>query len=75
VGHLVRGTQDRRTAARHDHSWLVAEHATAIAVWFGWAQDELEKPRLAALLHDVGKVAVPERILCKPGPLTPRSSG
>jgi putative nucleotidyltransferase with HDIG domain len=67
--------QDRRMTARHDHSWVVAEHAAAIAVRLGWGEEDLEKLRLAAFLHDVGKVAVPERVLCKPGPLTPAEFG
>lgn len=35
------------------------------------AEDELEALRLGALLHDIGKVEVPEKILGKPGRLTP----
>ena len=67
--------QDRRMTARHDHSRLVAGHAAAVAGRLGWDDDDIEKLRLAAVLHDVGKVAVPERVLAKPGPLTPAEFG
>ena len=45
-------------------------HATALARSFGLPAEEVECIRTAALLHDIGKLAVPEHILMKPGPLT-----
>jgi diguanylate cyclase (GGDEF)-like protein/putative nucleotidyltransferase with HDIG domain len=45
-------------------------HATALARAFGLPDDQVECIRTAALLHDVGKLAVPDHILTKPGPLT-----
>jgi len=45
-------------------------HATALAREFGLPAEEVECIRMAALLHDVGKLAVPDHILTKPGPLT-----
>ena len=53
------------------HSRRVAELAGRMAARLGLRADELDRTRLAAFLHDVGKLAVPEDILCKPGPLTP----
>lgn len=44
-------------------------YATALARSFGMTDDEVEGVRTAALLHDVGKLAVPDHILTKPGPL------
>jgi len=61
---------DMRMNAQHEHSRGVAECAVAIARALGWEEDMIGMLRIAATLHDVGKVTVPDRILCKPGPLT-----
>ena len=47
----------------------VAELAEATARRLGLTDDEVERVRHAAELHDVGKVAIPDAILAKPGPL------
>jgi diguanylate cyclase (GGDEF)-like protein len=47
----------------------VGDLAEATAVRLGLSHDEVEQVRHAAELHDVGKVAVPDAILSKPGPL------
>lgn len=52
------------------HSQRVANTAVAIAMEMDLPQEEIERIRLAGLLHDLGKLAVPEAILLKPGPLT-----
>jgi hypothetical protein len=44
--------------------------AVALARRLGIAEDEVEAVRLGALIHDVGKIAIPEQILRKAGPLT-----
>lgn len=62
---------DRRMGAGEGHSVSVAGYAARIAFELGWADEEIGQLRVAATLHDVGKVAVPDRILQKPGPLTP----
>jgi diguanylate cyclase (GGDEF)-like protein/putative nucleotidyltransferase with HDIG domain len=62
---------DRRTNGTHQHSHRVAEYAAAIARGLGWDQQQLGLLRIAAMLHDVGKVCVPDRILNKPGKLEP----
>ena len=61
---------DERMAVRHEHSQAVADYAAAIAEAGGWSADEVGLLRLAATLHDVGKIHVPEAILRKAGPLT-----
>jgi diguanylate cyclase (GGDEF)-like protein/putative nucleotidyltransferase with HDIG domain len=45
-------------------------HAGALARAFGMSEDDVEGVRTAALLHDIGKLAVPDLILTNPGPLT-----
>lgn len=52
------------------HSQRVANTAVAIAMEMDLPGEEIERIRLAGLLHDLGKLAVPEAILQKPGPLT-----
>ncbi len=60
--------KDHYTAA---HSTRVAEYAAALAQEMNLPVPDVERIRWAALLHDVGKIAVPESILQKPGQLTP----
>jgi putative nucleotidyltransferase with HDIG domain len=54
-----------------DHSSEVARYGGVIAAQLGWSGEELGLIRLAGMLHDVGKIAIPDRILLKPGSLTP----
>jgi diguanylate cyclase (GGDEF)-like protein/putative nucleotidyltransferase with HDIG domain len=61
---------DMRMNAAHEHSRAVAELAVAIATEMGWQADMLGMLRMAAMLHDVGKVTVPDEILSKPGRLS-----
>jgi len=52
------------------HSTEVAELATRIAQEMGLSQRDIERTDIAARVHDIGKIAVPDSILLKPGPLT-----
>ena len=61
---------DERMASRHEHSLSVARIAALIGERLGLEEGELQALRLAAILHDVGKIAVPEEILRKLEPLT-----
>jgi GAF domain-containing protein len=54
-----------------DHSYEVVECALAVALELGLDEDELQQVRQVALLHDIGKIAIPDAILRKPGPLDP----
>src|SRR6202012_2110684 len=55
----------------HDHLRRVRIYAMEIGKELGLSENELEALRAAALLHDIGKLAVPEHIISKPGRLTP----
>ena len=55
----------------HDHLQRVRVYAIEVAKELGLAGDEMEALQAAALLHDIGKLAVPEHIISKPGRLTP----
>src|SRR3984957_7230701 len=54
----------------HTHLQRVRTYAVEIAREIGLSRDEIEALRAAALLHDIGKLAVPEHIINKPGKLT-----
>src|SRR5690606_28335582 len=53
------------------HVKRVAEYCKLLAIRYGLSEEEAELIRLASSMHDVGKVAVPDAILNKPGKLTP----
>jgi diguanylate cyclase (GGDEF)-like protein/putative nucleotidyltransferase with HDIG domain len=59
--------RDRYTG---EHSAAVIEMSAAVARTLGCNAAEVERVRSAALLHDIGKVAIPDEILHKPGPLS-----
>jgi len=62
---------DARDRTTRDHTDRVCHIAEAIAREMGWAQDKLPELWLGCILHDIGKIGVPDTILQKQGPLTP----
>lgn len=61
---------DARDNYTHSHSEQVVGMASEVARRLGLPAAEVERVRDGAMLHDVGKVAIPNEILYKPGPLT-----
>jgi HD-GYP domain-containing protein (c-di-GMP phosphodiesterase class II) len=61
---------DAKTSFTYHHSDRVAELSVAIGERMGLSAAECVRLRRAGLLHDIGKLAVPNRILDKPGRLT-----
>lgn len=59
-----------REPALHDHVVDVGQLAMALGRRFGLNSEQLDELRRAAELHDLGKLAVPEEVLSKPGPLS-----
>jgi putative nucleotidyltransferase with HDIG domain len=57
--------------ATHDHLERVEAYSVEVGKELGLGADEMEALRAAALLHDVGKIAIPEYIISKPARLTP----
>src|ERR1700685_1331997 len=55
----------------HDHLQRVRIYAMELATDLGLSADETEALQAASVLHDIGKLAVPEHIISKPGKLTP----
>ena len=62
---------DVRHKETRDHSERVMRMTVALARRVGLEGDPLRHVRFGALLHDIGKLALPDAILIKPGPLTP----
>ena len=62
---------DEKDPYTRGHSGRVAKYSTLIAQEMRLSPDELDKLKIAALLHDVGKIGVDDRVLKKPGSLTP----
>ena len=60
---------DSRDTETQGHSMRVAEYTALIARNMGISEPELTDIRRGALLHDVGKIGIPDAILRKPGPL------
>lgn len=62
---------DTKSMYTTEHSYRVRDYALRIARSFGYDETQLAFIRRAALLHDIGKLAVPNTILDKPDKLTP----
>jgi diguanylate cyclase (GGDEF)-like protein/putative nucleotidyltransferase with HDIG domain len=66
---LLAETLDLRDPSTARHSQTVGRYAEQLARALDWPPERVERMRIAGLLHDVGKVGVPDAILGKPGPL------
>ena len=62
---------DAKDQTTHCHVRRVQIYAAGMGEVFGLSPDEIAALKAGALLHDIGKLAVPPHILNKPGPLTP----
>ncbi|MDH3225923.1 MAG: HD domain-containing protein [Thermoleophilia bacterium] len=58
---------DRLLPDGEDHARRVAQLATSIAAELGWSSGDVQRLRDAALLHDIGKAALPTGLVDKPG--------
>ena len=61
---------DKKSQFTHDHSFGLAHNTGKIAALYGFDKNKSEKLKVAGLLHDLGKLSVPNSILDKPGKLT-----
>jgi putative nucleotidyltransferase with HDIG domain len=66
---------DEKDPYTRGHSGRVAKYSMLIGQELGLSSEELDKLRISALLHDVGKIGVEDRVLKKPGSLTPEEFG
>lgn len=62
---------DSKDWSTHRHSERVADLAERLAVELGWTTKRARLLHACGLLHDVGKIGIPDSILLRPGPLTP----
>jgi putative nucleotidyltransferase with HDIG domain len=62
---------DEKDPYTRGHSGRVAKYSTLIGRELGLNPEDLDTLRISALLHDVGKIGVEDRVLKKPGALTP----
>jgi putative nucleotidyltransferase with HDIG domain len=62
---------DARDHETEGHSRRVVEYAVHLAQQVGLSGAELKTLRRGAMIHDIGKIGIPDAILHKPGPLTP----
>lgn len=61
---------DAREKTTAGHSWRVAVFAIRLAIAHGLPEESLEDLYRGAILHDIGKIGIPDEILLKAGPLT-----
>lgn len=66
----IANTIDVKDAYTSGHSFRVAKCSEAIARRLGWKEEEVQNIHYIALLHDIGKIGIPDAILNKPGMLT-----
>ena len=67
---MLAGAVDEKDPYTRGHSDRVTRYSVLIATELGLPDDEIEKIRISAQLHDVGKIGIEDRILKKPGALT-----
>lgn len=68
--HILGDVSESRSRETGDHIQRVAEISYKLAQYYGLSEEEAQRIRLAAPMHDLGKVAIPDAILNKPGRFT-----
>jgi putative nucleotidyltransferase with HDIG domain len=68
---MLAGAVDEKDPYTRGHSDRVTRYSVLLAKELGLPEEEIEKIRISAQLHDVGKIGIEDRILKKPGALTP----
>jgi HD-GYP domain-containing protein (c-di-GMP phosphodiesterase class II) len=68
---MLAGAVDEKDPYTRNHSNRVTNYSVIIATEMGLSPEEIDKVRIAAQMHDVGKIGIEDRILKKPGALTP----
>ena len=68
---MLAGAVDEKDPYTKGHSDRVTRYSVVLATELGLNKEDIEKIRISAQLHDVGKIGIEDRILKKPGALTP----
>ena len=68
---LLLSTLHEKSAETQDHSDRMARHCHWLAKQMGLSSEAINDLLLLAMLHDIGKLGIPDAILNKPGPLSP----
>ncbi len=68
---MLAGAVDEKDPYTKGHSDRVTRYSVLLATEMGLVSEEVERIRISAQLHDVGKIGIEDRILKKPGALTP----
>jgi len=68
---MLAGAVDEKDPYTRGHSDRVTRYSVMLATELGLPDDYVEKLRISAQLHDVGKIGIEDRVLKKPGALTP----
>jgi putative nucleotidyltransferase with HDIG domain len=71
VVRALSATLEAKDSSTRDHSFYAARYAKGLALQLDLPPEEVDRIVAAALLHDIGKVGIPESIIGKPGKLTP----
>ncbi len=66
----IANTVDAKDVYTRQHSMRVAKYSREIAKRIGWTEEETSNIYNMALMHDIGKIGIPDEILKKPGRLT-----
>lgn len=69
--HMIAAAVDEKDPYTHGHSERVSRYSVMIAKKLGLTEEEIDRIRISALLHDIGKIGIEDKILKKPGMLTP----
>jgi len=67
--HALAKAVDAKDGYTHSHSQRVARYAAVLAARLGLPEEEVERVRTAGVLHDVGKIGIPDAVLLKAGRL------
>ncbi|MBI3935265.1 MAG: HD domain-containing protein [Acidobacteria bacterium] len=68
---MIAAAVDEKDPYTHGHSERVSRYSVLIAQNMGLPEEDVDRIRISALLHDIGKIGIEDKILKKPGMLTP----